>query len=136
MPDSAVQVALAIVCDAPPVEGSCAEFGLQDRAGVIDPGTRLPDGSIRFEALAEVVESTSRRRLRGAVVHGSARAQFAYLSCRATHGGWRFRLKVPLTGVADAVPATTSGAVALEARVRATGGGTVPLVDGWSLRRP
>jgi hypothetical protein len=77
-------------------------------------------------------------RLRGPIVHGPATAPFLYLSCRpaaAPGGPWIFRLKVPL-GRIDAravgrVGGTTE--VTLEARVRATSGGTVSLLgDGWS----
>lgn len=122
-------VRLRLICEAPPT-GMGIEFGLQDKAARLQPGVPEPDGALRFEADIRVVrEPDGGIRLRGPIVHGSSSAPFLYLSCRAVGSpaaSWIFRLKVSLTGV-DAAGSF------LTARVRATGGGSVPLIDGgWT----
>ena len=125
------EVALVIVCDDAPETATCVAFGLQDKDGDLHPGTPAGERSLRFEATVTIVEGGSGPRLRGSIVHGRPDGPFAYLSCRAPAGEWRFRLKVPLAGVADAV-AGAADPVTLTARVRATGGGSVPLLSGWT----
>jgi len=122
-------VRLRLTCEAPPT-GPGIEFGLQDKAASLQPGVREPDGALRFETEIRVVRVPDRGiRLRGPVVHGPPTAPFLYLSCRAAGppaAPWILRLKVPLTGV-DA-----AGSL-LAARVRATAGGSVPLIGGgWT----
>jgi hypothetical protein len=122
-------VRLRLICDAPPT-GVGIEFGLQDKAARLQPGVREPDGALRFEADVRVVRAEDGGiRLRGSIVHGPPTAPFLYLSCRPadTPGApWILRLKVPLTGV-------DAGGSLLEARVRATAGGSVPLIGGgWA----
>src|SRR5215218_1446405 len=125
-------IALTIVCERAHDDRSCAEFGLQDRAGEVHPGTPLAGGSTRFEAPVDLaVARDGSARVRGEFVHGRADAPFAYLSCRAADGTWRFRLKVPLAGVAETL-AVDASTWALTGRVRATRGGTVPLIHGWT----
>jgi hypothetical protein len=111
------------------------EFGLQDKAGRLEPGARLPDGSREFEVEVRVAtRPDGARRLRGAVVHGPPAAPFLYLSCRAARlsvAPWIFRLKIPLSGVAERESADREPAeLTLQGRVRATGGGSVPLIGG------
>lgn len=122
-------VRLRLICEAPPTVVGI-EFGLQDKAGSLQPGTREPDGTLRFEADIRVVRARDGAiRLHGPIVHGAAGTPFLYLSCRAADAPaapWIFRLKVPLTGVGAANPL-------LQARVRAPGGGSVSLIGGgWT----
>ncbi len=122
-------VRLRLICEAPPT-GVGIEFGLQDKAASLLPGIPEPDGALRFETEVRVVHGDDGDiRLRGPAVHGPPTAPFLYLSCRAAGppgASWMFRLKVPLTGVDATGPL-------LEARVRATGGGSVPLIGcGWA----
>ena len=122
-------VRLRLVCEAPPT-GVGIEFGLQDKAARLQLGVFEPDGALRFEAEVRVVRALEGDvRFRGPIVHGQSRSPFLYLSCRAVGSpdvSWIFRLKVPLTGV-------DAGGSFLTARVRATGGGSVPLIGGiWS----
>ena len=121
-------VRLRLICEAPPTDADI-EFGLQDKSAGLQQGVREPDGALRFEADIRVVRAPDGGiRLRGPVVHGPPTAPFLYLSCRAAGSPaapWIYRLKVPLTGVDGAGSLVT-------ARVRATGGGSVPLEGvGW-----
>ena len=122
-------VRLRLICEAPPT-GAGIEFGLQDKAGSLQPGVPEPDGALSFEADVSVVHANDGgTSLRGPVVHGPPTAPFLYLSCRAAGkpaSPWILRLKVPLNGV-------NASATNLEARVRATAGGSVPLIGGgWT----
>jgi len=122
-------VRLRLVCEAAPT-GMGIEFGLQDKAGRLQPGVHEPDGAVTFEADIRVVRAGDGRiGLRGPIVHGSPAAPFLYLSCRAVGSPappWIFRLKVSLAGVDGA-------ASFVKARVRGTGGGSVPLLGGgWT----
>jgi Family of unknown function (DUF5990) len=124
-------IRLRLTCEEPPASPGI-EFGLQDRSGALQPGMTEPDGSLRFEAdIRAVALEDGTLSLRGLIVHGPPTARFLYLSCRTATGRdapWIFRLKVPLAGI-DGV------ADAVEARVRASGGGTVALLgSGWTSR--
>jgi hypothetical protein len=138
-------VRLRLICEEPPPTsraGVPVEFGLQDKAGDLQPGLTLPDGSLRFEGQVRVVAGPDGMlRLRGPIVHGPATAPFLYLSCRAAAPAgqpWIFRLKVPLARI-DARAIGRNGGTApvtLEARIRATSGGSVGLLgDGWTRFR-
>jgi hypothetical protein len=105
-------------------------FGLQDKSGSLQDGAEQPDGSLRFDGEITAVNlANGGISLRGPIVHGRPGGFFLYLSSRSPGGSaapWAFRLKVPLEGVDGTAPV-------LEARVRATGGGTVPLLGGgWT----
>src|SRR3954452_15680359 len=95
-------VRLQLVCEAPPT-GMGIDFGLQDKAGRLQPGVHEPDGAVTFEADIRVMRAPDGGvRLRGTIVHGSPAAPFVYLSCRAVGSpaaSWMFRLKVSLAGV-------------------------------------
>ena len=135
------RVNLRLTCQAPPAHdsGTGLEFGLQDKDGQLTPGIVEPNGSERFEAdLRAETGLDGSVRLLGPFVHGPPSGRFLHLSCRAAAPGphaWIFRLKVPLTGIADQLGARAGDsdeAIRFEARVRASGGGTVPLLDtGW-----
>jgi hypothetical protein len=121
-------IRIRLLCETPPMPPGTV-IGLQDQDGALAEGTTEPDGSLVFTGqIRAVTLDDGSVRLRGPLVHGPPAAQFLYLSCRpATPGpaSWLFRLKVPLTGI-DPV------AEHVEARIRATGGGSVPLIgDGW-----
>lgn len=135
-------VRLRLICEEPPPTsraGVPVEFGLQDKAGDLQPGLTLPDGSLRFEGQVRAVAGSDRwLHFRGPIVHGSATDPFLYLSCRAASPPgqpWIFRLKVPLARIDPRVLGRGGGTapVTLEARVRATSGGSVSLLgDGWT----
>ena len=142
MPTPEVTVRLRLICEEPPPTvraGEPVAFGLQDKAGDLQPGLTLPDGSLRFEGQARATRGPDGMlRLRGPIVHGTAIAPFLYLSCRpASPPGrpWIFRLKVPLARIDGRALGRDRGAgpVTLEARIRATSGGSVPLLgSGWT----
>jgi hypothetical protein len=133
-------VRLRLICEDPPPAtraGVPVEFGLQDKAGDLQPGLTLPDGSLRFEGQVRAVTGSDRwLHLRGPIVHGSATDPFLYLSCRAASPPgqpWIFRLKVPLARIDPRALGRGTAPVTLEGRVRATSGGSVSLLgDGWS----
>jgi hypothetical protein len=133
-------IQLRLICEAPPPTrraGVTVDFGLQDKAGDLQPGLTLPDGSLRFEGQVRAIAGADGRlRLRGPIVHGTATAPFLYLSCRpAAPPGqpWIFRLKVPLARIDVRALGRGAGPVTLEARIRATSGGSVPLIgNGWT----
>jgi hypothetical protein len=137
-------VRLHLTCeDPPPVmrAGVPVEFGLQDKAGDLQPGLNLPDGSLRFEGQVHAIAGPDGKlRLRGPIVHGPSTAPFLYLSCRAAAPPgqpWIFRLKVPLDRIGAGALGRDRGAgpVTLEARIRATSGGSVALLgNGWVRR--
>jgi hypothetical protein len=142
MPTPERSVRLLLICEEPPPTsraGAPVEFGLQDKAGDLQPGLKLPDGSLRFEGQVRAIAgSDGRLRLRGPIVHGTATAPFLYLSCRpASPAGqpWIFRLKVPLARIDARALGRGSSVepVTLQARIRATSGGSVPLIgNGWT----
>ena len=115
-----------VIVDGPPGSPEL-EFGLQDKGGGHTPGARQPDGSMAFEAEADVLETSGRVRLRGPVIHGPSSAPFLYLSVRRHRADtWLYRMKVPL-------PTVPAPAEVLEVRIAATGGGTVKLPPGgWT----
>ncbi|HEU4573123.1 MAG TPA: DUF5990 family protein [Candidatus Limnocylindrales bacterium] len=115
-----------IIVDGPPSSPEL-EFGLHNKGGALVPGAPQPDGSLAFEAEADVVETGGQARLRGSVIHGPATAPFLYLSVRRRRADtWLYRMKVPL-------PTEPASADAIEVRIVATGGGTVKLPPGgWA----
>lgn len=122
-------IRVSLVCEAAPTSPD-VEFGLQDKSGVLRHGIDESDGSLRFDGEIRVVTlADGTVRLRGDIVHGPARAPFVYLSCRGAtgpDGAWIFRLKVPLAGI-------DGSAASVQGRVRASRGGTVPLLgSGWT----
>jgi Family of unknown function (DUF5990) len=124
-------IRVSLICEAAPTSTGM-EFGVQDKSGALTPGTSEPDGSLRFEHdILEVTLEDGTVRLRGDTVYGPTAAPFLYLSCRRRDepkGPWMFRLKIPLAGM----PADARW---VEARVRASAGGTVPLLGrGWTAR--
>jgi hypothetical protein len=133
--EAARPLLISVVCEGPPPAGACAGFGLQDADGTLTAGTALPDGSLQFTMSAEIRGNGAKVRLRGPHVRSPADAPFVYLSCRAHDGGWRFRLKVPLAGLTELLAAAPPGrSLAASCRVRATGGGAVPLIEEWTVR--
>jgi hypothetical protein len=125
-------VRVELICETPP-RAPDTEFGLQDTAGGLRRGVDEPDGSLRFEGeIRAVTLPDGTVTLRGDIVHGPPGGRFLYLACRAVgtaSGQWIFRMKVPLAG------ADTNGP-AVEARVRASRGGSVPLLgSGWTASR-
>jgi hypothetical protein len=122
-------IRIRLLCETPPMPPGTV-IGLQDDDGTLAPGRTEPDGSLAFTGeIRAVTLDDGSVRLRGPIVHGPPSAPFLYLSCRPAAPGpapWLFRLKVPLAGIDPA-------AERVEARIRATGGGSVPLIGaGWT----
>lgn len=89
---------LRLTCLNPPPAtwgGEPTEFGLQDRAGAVHPGTALPDGALLFEL------SVALPRFGGDFVHGPPSGRFLYLSYRHRRAGapWIGWIKIPLAGI-------------------------------------
>ena len=124
-PDRPIRILLSL--DAPPAPPGTV-FGLQDHDGELEEGRREADGSLAFACdVRAVALPDGAIRLRGPFVHGPPDGPFLYLSCRPAtpeRDRWLFRLKVPLTGI-------DPDAECVAGRIKATGGGSVPLVDGW-----
>ena len=75
---------LRLTCLNPPPAtwgGEPTEFGLQDRAGAVHPGTALPDGALLFEL------SVALPRFGGDFVHGPPSGRFRYLGYRHRRAG-------------------------------------------------
>jgi hypothetical protein len=123
-------IRIRLTCDLPSMPPGTV-FGLQDQAGRLVEGRLTADGSLAFEGEVHAVRGADGSvSLRGPIVHGTPAARFLYLSCRPARSGpapWLFRLKVPLAGI-------DPDAAVVEARIQATGGGSVPLLgDGWTV---
>ncbi|HET7029379.1 MAG TPA: DUF5990 family protein [Candidatus Limnocylindrales bacterium] len=123
------RVRFRILVEDPPRTSDLA-FGLQDKGGALRAGVPQRDGALAFDGAAEAVAMADGAvRLRGSIVHGPAAAPFLYLSARPAGdagGPWRFRMKIPLPEL-DALPDEPA---VYQVRIRATGGGTVPMPPG------
>jgi len=105
----AIRLRLVLRAAPPGVhDGAPTEFGPQDKAQVLHPGTTAADGSLEFVCSAQV-----RRRDGGAIdlggpfVHGPAGGRFLYFGWRAAGADrWIRRYKVALQSIdADLVAA-------------------------------
>ena len=80
--------------------GGAKDFGLQDKADLLFPGTTQRDGSVVFEvALTAKPGNASEPVFLGDFAHGPPKDRFLYLSWRNPAGGDAQRLKLPLRGI-------------------------------------
>ncbi len=115
---------LRVVCEAPPpdvYEDAPAEFGIQDKDGVVHAGWPGVGGAVVFDIIVDVLDTGTRNlRFRGPFVHGQVGAPFLYLSWRKTAEGsaWIRRMKVSLSGITtEQITAAHEDGSALVARV-------------------
>ena len=78
-------------------DGGRDAFGVQDKDGVLHPGTPHPDGRVVFDLLFPLKPgAVDRPVLGGPFAHGPPAARFIYLGWRNTTGEFAQRFKVPL----------------------------------------
>lgn len=137
------ELRIRLVCVSPPSDeynGHPAEFGLQDKKGVLHLGVRRPDGAIRYDfaIMVERKPDQSAPKFGGPFVHGTADAPFLYLGYREAQAGaaWIKRLKIPLAQITwTQVEAASEQGMLLHGTVSGQGAATVKLLDeGWSVR--
>jgi Family of unknown function (DUF5990) len=99
----ALTIRLRVVYDGTPPnrwDGGSKDFGLQDKANVLQLGKTQADGRVLFEVtLAVKPEQTTAPILLGDFVHGPPKERFLYLSWRNANGAYAQRLKLPLGGI-------------------------------------
>lgn len=77
--------------------GGPADFGLQDKAGVLHLGAADPDGAVIFDLSPQVKPGeASTPVFLGPFAHGRADDRFLYLSWRNAEGNYARRLILPL----------------------------------------
>ena len=115
---------LPVVCEAPPpdvYEDAPAEFGIQDKDGVVHVGRSGVGSAVVFDILVDVLDTGAGNPcFRGPFIHGPVGTPFLYLSWRKTAEGspWICRMKVPLSGITTAqIRAAHEDGSALVARV-------------------
>jgi hypothetical protein len=103
VPATKQTIQLQIICHNPPpaiCNGVAADqFGLQDKKGALDLGTRQADDSRVFICAIEAKLSEDGADFSGAVVQGTKGSRFLYLSWAYDTGGWIKRIKVPLSSI-------------------------------------
>lgn len=81
------------------VNGRPTEFGLQDKAGKLMPGTAAADGSLVFECILKASESDP-PNFTGPYAQGTKQERFLYLGYRlAGETAWIKRIKVMLGSI-------------------------------------
>jgi len=99
-------IALQLIYDgAGPVhrDGGAGAFGLQDRHGVLHPGTRGAAGAVVFDFTLQVKSMDDEAVvLCGDLAHGSPAGRFLHLAWADTAGGFAQRLKLPLSTITPA----------------------------------
>jgi hypothetical protein len=103
VPATKQTILLQIICHNPPpsvCNGVAADqFGLQDKKGALDLGTRQADDTRVFTCSVEAKLSDEGVDFGGAVVQGTKGNRFLYLSWAYDTGGWIKRIKVPLASI-------------------------------------
>jgi hypothetical protein len=137
-------VHLSLICLAPPPErhnGRPAEFGLQDKHQILQPGIAQTDGSRRFDFDASVKrDPKDRPKFSGPFVHGTSNAQFLYLGYRLAqppNSPWIKRLKITLSPIRwEQVEQAIAQDDVLEATISGESSASVPLLgEGWRTRK-
>jgi hypothetical protein len=81
-------------------DGGADAFGVQDKAGVLHPGTPGAAGAIVFDLVLQVKSlSGDAVVLSGDFAHGSPAERFLYLGWRNAAGNFAQRLKLSLTTI-------------------------------------
>jgi hypothetical protein len=135
-----IALTLLLLCqDPPPTEREARpmEFGAQDKAGALHPGTVEPDGAVRFVLrIVARAGATGGVDFAGPFVHGVPRDRFLYLGYRPVgERVWARRWKVPLATVTLAhVLAAQAGGRDIIGRISASSGSTARLLGiGWDV---
>ena len=83
-----------------PMPGAPDAFGLQDKAGVLHPGSPGEAGTTVFDFALQVKPHASGAVvLAGEFAHGPPAERFLYLGWRNANGAFAQRLKLPLAGI-------------------------------------
>ncbi|NJO85000.1 MAG: hypothetical protein HC828_21110 [Blastochloris sp.] len=122
--------------DPPPAthDDQVMDFGAQDKAGTLHPGTAAPDGTVRFRMDVAVRRQDDRLDFAGPFVHGPRQGRFLYLGYRPVEAtAWTRRWKIPLAGITPALVATAQASGhALQATFSTHKAATVQLRGpGW-----
>ena len=133
VPSAKQPIHLQIICHNPPpsvCNGVTADqFGLQDKKGALDLGTRQADNTRVFTCEIEAKVSENEVDFSGAVVQGTKGKRFLYLSWAYDTGGWIKRIKVSLSGIT--LQHIRSGHVLQVVIENGRTSGTVKPEDGW-----
>ena len=91
--------------ETPATEGAL-DIGIQDKAQAVHAGRTTTDGAVYFECAVEARMDSLTKGLdfRGPFVHGTPQGRFLYLSWKrrtASAAPWYWRVKIPLTGIAE-----------------------------------
>jgi hypothetical protein len=143
MSEVAVDISVRVICIHPPLgerDGQQTVFGLQDKKGGLEMGSRQDDDSLVYTAdLIAKPGADGGVDFSGAVVQGTPGGRFLYLSlgyAGTLTPEWIKRIKVPLMGIRwEQVEAAHAQGKALETTVDGRGAATVKLLgDGWVVR--
>lgn len=75
-------------------------FGVQDKAGMLHPGSPGPNGTVVFDLTFQAKSKGSAPPvLAGTFAHGPPNGRFIYLGWRDERGGFAQRLKLPLGAI-------------------------------------
>jgi hypothetical protein len=102
-----ISLTLMLICHDPPPsehEGQAMDFGAQDKAGTLHPGTTAPDGTERFRVGVVARLQDAQLDFAGSFVHGPRQGSFLYLGYRPVDATtWTRRWKIPLTAITPAL---------------------------------
>ena len=133
VPATKQTIHLQIICHNPPppvCNGVAADqFGLQDKKGALDLGTRQADDTRLFTCEIETKLSDDEIDFSGAVVQGTKGSRFLYLSWAYDEASWVKRIKVPLSGITT--EQIRSGSVLQAVIENGSTSGTVKPKFGW-----
>ena len=133
MPVTKQTIQLHIICHNPPpsiCNGVAADqFGLQDKKGSLDLGTRQADDTRMFTCSIEAKVSENEVDFSGTVVQGLKGSRFLYLSWAYNTGGWIKRIKVPLSGIT--LQQIRSGHILQAVIETGRTSGTIKTGNGW-----
>ena len=83
-----------------PLPGALDAFGVQDKAGILHPGTPGAAGAIVFDLVLQVKSlNADAVVLAGEFAHGTPAQRFLYLGWRNAAGNFAQRLKLSLTTI-------------------------------------
>jgi hypothetical protein len=133
VPATKQTIQLQIICHNPPPSVcngvSADQFGLQDKKGALDLGSRQADDTRLFTCSVEAKLSDDEIDFSGAVVQGTKGSRFLYLSWAYDTGGWIKRIKIPLAAIT--LQQIHSAHVLQAVIENGSTSGTVKPKDGW-----